>query len=220
MKTNSCGYDDISTKIKKIGTSYILSPLAYICNKVLQQGYFLTNLLRNYLIKAIKQVFLTTEPLLYLPPFLKLLKRLYAKDYSNVNMNKILVKEQFGFRTNSLYLPPFLKLLKRLYAKDYSNVNMNKILVKEQFGFRTNSSTKIAIYILIIYFSHQIINYWLVVYDLQIAFDCLSCEMLSKMRFYGISGLANKLIKSYLQDRYQRVLINSEDSNIFLNGSK
>ena len=182
MKTNSCGYDDISTKIKKIGTSYILSPLAYICNKVLQQGYFLTNLLRNYLIKAIKQVFLTTEPL--------------------------------------LYLPPFLKLLKRLYAKDYSNVNMNKILVKEQFGFRTNSSTKIAIYILIIYFSHQIINYWLVVYDLQIAFDCLSCEMLSKMRFYGISGLANKLIKSYLQDRYQRVLINSEDSNIFLNGSK
>jgi len=28
------------------------------------------------------------------------------------------------------------------------------------------------------------------------------------MRFYAISGVAKKLIKSYLQDRYQRVLIN------------
>jgi hypothetical protein len=35
------------------------------------------------------------------------------------------------------------------------------------------------------------------------------------MRFYGILGLANKLIKSYLQDKYQRVLINTENSNIF-----
>jgi hypothetical protein len=33
------------------------------------------------------------------------------------------------------------------------------------------------------------------------------------MRFYSIFGIANKLIKSYLQDRAQRVLINIENSN-------
>ena len=50
--------------------------------------------------------------------------------------------------------------------------------------------------------------------DLQRAFDCLNREiLLSNMRFYGTWDIANNLIKSYLQDRYQRVLINNENSN-------
>ena len=50
--------------------------------------------------------------------------------------------------------------------------------------------------------------------DFQRAFDCLNHEiLLSNMRFYGILDIANKLIKSYLQDRYQRVLLNIENSN-------
>ena len=36
---------------------------------------------------------------------------------------------------------------------------------------------------------------------------------MSKTRFYAISGMVNKLIKFYLQDKYQRVLINTENSN-------
>ena len=45
--------------------------------------------------------------------------------------------------------------------------------------------------------------------DLHQAFDCVSCDiLLSKMQFYGISGKANNLIISYLQDKYQRVLVN------------
>jgi hypothetical protein len=38
--------------------------------------------------------------------------------------------------------------------------------------------------------------------------------LLSKLEFYSITGKANKLIKSYLQDRFQRVLIHC-NSNIY-----
>jgi len=44
--------------------------------------------------------------------------------------------------------------------------------------------------------------------DLQKAFDCIKYDiLLSKMEFYGISGKGNKLIQSYLNNRYQRVLL-------------
>jgi hypothetical protein len=40
--------------------------------------------------------------------------------------------------------------------------------------------------------------------DLQNAINCVNHYiLLSKMEFYGISGKANKLIKSYLKGRYQ-----------------
>jgi len=46
--------------------------------------------------------------------------------------------------------------------------------------------------------------------DLQKAFDCVNNEiLLVKMKFYGISGIANKLMESYLENRYQRVSVNN-----------
>jgi hypothetical protein len=37
---NSFGYDEISPKILKISVNYIVSPLNYICNRVLSTGVF------------------------------------------------------------------------------------------------------------------------------------------------------------------------------------
>jgi len=50
--------------------------------------------------------------------------------------------------------------------------------------------------------------------DLQKAFDCVNHDiLLSKLNFYGISGKANKLLESYIKDRYQRVVMKDKFSN-------
>ena len=49
--------------------------------------------------------------------------------------------------------------------------------------------------------------------DLQKAFDCVNYDiLLSKMKFYGITGVANRLMESYLGNRYQRVNINGHNN--------
>jgi hypothetical protein len=46
------------------------------------------------------------------------------------------------------------------------------------------------------------------------AFDCVNHDiLLAKMEYYGIRGMMYTLIKSYLEDRYQRVKFNNELSN-------
>jgi len=89
--------------------------------------------------------------------------------------------------------------------------------VKEQFGFRCNSSTEIAIYTLInnilLSLNNKIIVGWLF-FDLQKAFHCINYDILqSKMKFYGITGVANRLMESYLRKRYQGVIINAHNNS-------
>jgi len=50
--------------------------------------------------------------------------------------------------------------------------------------------------------------------DLQKAFDCVNYDiLLSKMKFYGITGFANMLMESYLRNRYQRLIINVHNNS-------
>ena len=50
--------------------------------------------------------------------------------------------------------------------------------------------------------------------DLQKAFNCVNHNiLLTKLEFCGITEITYKLIKSYLQGRYQRVVLNNRSSS-------
>jgi hypothetical protein len=122
-----------------------------------------------------------------------------------------------NYRPISL-LPVFSKIFEKvIYKRVYHLLTLNNILVKEQFGFRCNNSTEIAIYTLINNILSSLNDKIIVgglFCDLQKAFDCINYDiLLSKMRFYGISGVANKLMESYLRNRYQRVIINAHNNS-------
>ena len=50
--------------------------------------------------------------------------------------------------------------------------------------------------------------------DLQKAFDCVNHDiLLARIEFYGISDIINKLMRSYLENRYQRISLNDSRFN-------
>jgi len=57
--------------------------------------------------------------------------------------------------------------------------------------------------------------------DLQKAFDCVIYNiLLTKLKFYGITGKMHKLIKSYLEGRYQKVVLNNKSRDSSSNWGK
>jgi hypothetical protein len=100
----------------------------------------------------------------------------------------------------------------------------NNILAAEQFGFRPSSSTEVVSF----KFINRILNefqkkknVWGIFFDLQKAFNCVNRDILmNKLIYYVITGGFFKLIKTYLQNRYQRIVLNINYSAFFQNGAK
>jgi len=121
-----------------------------------------------------------------------------------------------NYRPISL-LTSFSKVLEKIiYERLLKHIETNNILAIEQFGFRTSSSTEKASYKLIDDILNALNNRMTVggiFCDLQKAFDCVNHDiLLTKLEFYGITGITHKLIKSYLKGRYQRVVLNNHSS--------
>jgi len=195
---SSHGYDETPTKFKKYAypLSYLLSHThthththiyiyiyIYVCNKSLSTGIF--------------------------PIQLK---------YSQINsiFKKGSKTEMSNYRPVSL-LTSFSKVFEKvIYKRLHYHIKNSTILAKEQYGFRNNSSTEIASYNLINNILKALYNkMWVggIFCDLTKAFDYVNCNiLLPKLEFYCITGRANNLIKSHLNDRYQRVLIKNKYS--------
>jgi hypothetical protein len=87
-------------------------------------------------------------------------------------------------------------------------------LVTEQSGFGEKASAEMAMYTLlnnILSLDNK--NYVCGLFcNLQKAFDCVNHNiLLEKFKFYGISGIVSKLMRSYWENRYQR--LSTEDIN-------
>jgi hypothetical protein len=118
-------------------------------------------------------------------------------------------------------LTSFSKIFgKIIYTRLFKHVKNSDILFIYQYGFRSNSSTENARFKLLNDILKALNNKAYVggiFCDLDKAFYCVNHDLLmKKLKIYVIVGNAYALIKSCLSDRYQRVLIddNQTHSNI------
>ena len=117
-----------------------------------------------------------------------------------------------------IFLHPFHILWKNVInTRLYQHIQQNNILATEQYGFRNNSSTGKA--------SFKLINELLLALNNKLTVSGIFCDLekafvsinhdilLSKCEFYGFRDKTNALLRSYLSDRYQKVLLNNNSSN-------
>jgi Reverse transcriptase (RNA-dependent DNA polymerase)/Endonuclease-reverse transcriptase len=123
-----------------------------------------------------------------------------------------------NYRPISL-LPTFSKIIEKIIQNRLlSYIDKNNILSNNQYGFRAKHSTLLAVTDFYDSVSKSIdkSNYVIGIFlDLSKAFDTLDYDiLLSKLEFYGIRGMAQHLLHSYLSNRKQYVHYNNMSSGI------
>ena len=173
LKQNKAnGHDDILPYFLKIAAPSIALPLSMILNCCLSNGIFPSKLKLAKVIPVFKKG---------------------APDQLN------------NYRPISL-LPSLSKIFERLiYNRLLSFFTSNNTIVPTQYGFRHKRSTIHAILDLITecYDNLNISQPSALLFlDIRKAFDSVSHDkLLKKLDFYGIRGVANSLLKSYLYGR-------------------
>ena len=104
-----------------------------------------------------------------------------------------------------------------MYSRVSNFLENQKILFEKQFGFRKSHSTNHALIVIVEQIKKNMENnlYTCGVFvDLEKAFDTVNHEILiKKLEHYGIKGMYNDWIRSYLSNRSQSLTLSSTTSN-------
>ena len=116
----------------------------------------------------------------------------------------------------------FSKIIEKLIHKRLSSVfDKHSIFAKTQYGFQAGKSTSHAILDVLTTAYEHINNHeytGLILLDFKKAFDTVSQSiLLYNLEHYGIRGVANKLLKSFLSDRCQFVSHHNSSSDTLIN---
>lgn len=126
--------------------------------------------------------------------------------------------ELSNYRPISL-TPIFSKILEKImYKRIIRHLIDNDVLFPYQFGFRKSYSTNLALAEITQNIFENLINKRTtcgVFLDLKKAFDTIDHDiLLGKLEHYGIRDIPLTWFKSYLKNRFQRVFVNDELSDI------
>ena len=149
---NTAGYDEISTRILKLCAPYIISPLTYICNAILNTGMFPDRL--KYAIfkpifkKGYDRDITNYRPISLITSFSKVTKKLiYARRFEHITTNSILVNEEYGFRTRYLTEQASFLLINNILTAMNNNLKIGSIFCVLQKAFDC--------------VNHKILYYWI-----------------------------------------------------------